>query len=113
MIFDRILLTVDCPEVLKIIDSRSFSNHEYRRQLKDVEYLDVICVFLVLRHSLSPYYVINLLDKDLPFTGIIEATNVVSSNHFGGRHIVYLPKYITHDDPLNERSEEEILDIFH
>ena len=55
---------------------------------------------------------INLLDKDLPFTGIIEATNVVSPEDFKGRHIVYLPKYVTRENTLRIRSDGEIAGFF-
>ena len=65
-----------------------------------MEYLGVVCVLLVLSKKLSPYYVINLLDKDLPFTGIVEVTNVVDSTDFDGRHLVYLPKYFAPSDSI-------------
>jgi protoporphyrinogen oxidase len=110
--FDNVLLTVDCPKVLKLVDGSTDTNQSYWRNLKNVDYLGVVCLFLVMRHQLSPYYVINLLDKELPFTGIIEATNVVSPADMGGKHIVYLPKYVTRDDPVKSKSDEEIKTIF-
>ena len=110
--FDQVLLTVDCPEALSIIGDASQNGSDYWRQLREVHYLGVICVFLVVAHRLSPYYVINLLDKTLPFTGIIEATNVVSPESFVGRHIVYLPKYVTADDPIREKTDTEIIALF-
>jgi protoporphyrinogen oxidase len=110
--FDNVLLTVDCPKVMGLLDEGAVDSQSYWHALKDVEYLGVICVFLVLAHKLSPYYVINLLDKDLPFTGIIEATNVVSPHETGGKHIVYLPKYVTRDDPIKRLSDKEITALF-
>lgn len=110
--FDKVLLTVDCPEVLKIIGKHPQANADYFRQLKKVRYLGLICIFMIVKHSLSPYYVINLLDKDLPFTGIIEVTNVVFPESLNGRHIVYLPKYITREDPLAQQSDEKIIALF-
>ena len=67
---------------------------------------------LALKTGLSPYYVINLLDGSLPFTGIIETTNVLPPADFGGRHLVYLPKYLTADDPLNGRSDDDAAGLF-
>ena len=110
--FDKVLLTIDCPEVIKILRIEGGSMGPYWEKVFDVSYMGVICLFLVIRHSLSPYYVINLLDKDLPFTGIVEVTNVVDSSCLGGRHIVYLPKYVTHDDQLNNQSDQMIIDLF-
>jgi protoporphyrinogen oxidase len=108
--FDKALLTVACPEVLRLLDCDT--DDGYWRALGEVDYLGVVCVLLILTRSLSPYYVINLLDRELPFTGIIEATNVVASERLGGRYLVYLPKYISSDDPLHDTSDEAIVSLF-
>jgi protoporphyrinogen oxidase len=108
--FDKVLLTIPNPEILKIIQNADASM-SWRRMLR-TEYLGVICVLLLLKRSLSPYYVINLLDKSLPFTGIIESTNILSPESFGGRHLIYLPKYTTQADPLAKVSDGQIIDRF-
>ena len=108
--FDRVLLTVDCPAVLKIVNCDN--HHPYWDKMKKVEYLGVICVLLVLSRKLSPYYVINLLDRDLPFTGIIEATNVAFPEDLGEKHIVYLPKYLSSDDSFANMKDDNIIEHF-
>ena len=108
--FDKVLLTIDCPAVLQMTGSEN--NHPYWQQLKKVEYLGVICVLLILNRRLSPYYVINLLDRDLPFTGIIEATNIIDPEELGGNHLVYLPKYLPADDSFSNMEEDKIIDLF-
>jgi protoporphyrinogen oxidase len=80
--------------------------------LAAVEYLGVICVFVVLSRGLSPYYVTNLLDPELPFTGIIEASNVVDPAELDGKHLVYLPKYVPKDDSAKKLSDDEIVARF-
>ena len=108
--FDKVLLTADCPAILQMVENRD--SHPYWNQLEKVEYLGVICLKLILNRKLSPYYVINLLDRQLPFTGIIEATNIVPPNEVGGKHIVYLPKYLPASDALNRLSDDEIRNLF-
>ena len=108
--FDKILFTIPCPAVLENIGINN--EHSYWKQLAQVEYLRVVCVFLVLRHRLSLYYVINLLDKELPFTGIIEATNVVSPKELNNKHLVYLPKYMPAGHLVNELKDSEIIELF-
>ncbi len=97
--YDKVLLTVPAPAVLRIT-GRSVSDGPYWRALADAHYLGVLCLFVVLDRRLSPYYVTNLLDASLPFTGIIETTNIADTADFDGRHLVYLPKYVSADDPL-------------
>ena len=108
--FDRVLYTLPCPLVLQSL--KGLDEDDYRQQMDKVNYLGVACVFLVLTRKLSPYYVINLLDKELPFTGIIEATNVVPPQDIRGKHLVYLPKYMPESDPLNSLNDEQIIKIF-
>jgi len=109
-VFEKVVLTIPCPEILSILPV----DHEkpYWVQLKKVRYLSVVCTFLVLTRSLSPYYVINLLDRDIPFTGIIEATNIVDPDQIGGKHLIYLPKYIEGDSPIKSLSDDQIADLF-
>jgi protoporphyrinogen oxidase len=77
-----------------------------------VKYLGVVCCVLVLKRALSSYYVTNLTDEDLPFTGIIEMTNLISKEETAGFHLVYLPKYTSPADPLFEASDNQIWQMF-
>lgn len=104
--FDKVLFTANCQAFSDTVDLKKA--HNIRQKLEDVEYLGVVCLLLILSRNLSPYYVINILDKDLPFTGIIEVTNIISPERIGKRHLVYLPKYLPSDDPLTEKSDKEI-----
>lgn len=107
---DKVVLTCACPNVLQIVKEREV--HPYWEALAQVDYLGVACVLLVLSRSLSPYYVINLLDKELPFTGIIEATNVVSPNELEGNHLVYLPKYMPKGDAITNMKDSDLIRLF-
>jgi protoporphyrinogen oxidase len=107
----QVLLTVPAPEVLRVT-GMSRDAGDYWKVQAEVKYLGVICLLIILDRKLSEYYVTNLLDKSLPFTGIIEATNIVDPSDLGGRHLVYLPKYVTQDDPINNKSDEEIQENF-
>ena len=108
--FDQMLLTIPCPEIIEIL--KVDKTDPYWKRMSDIEYLNVICVLNIVRTSLSPYYVISLLDGSLPFTGIIEATNIVSPKALGGKHLVYLPKYLTADDPTHSMSDGDIRESF-
>ena len=55
---------------------------------------------LVTRKPLVPYYVVNIADERIPFTGVIGMSNIVSLEETAGRHLTYLPKYVLSDDPL-------------
>lgn len=76
------------------------------------EFLGVIRLALVMNKPLTPYYVTNLIDKDLSFTGIIELSQVVDPSEFKQKHLVMIPRYdVPHSDWF-EKSDEEISKIF-
>ncbi len=62
-------------------------------------YLGVILLLVVLRRRLTPYYTTNVTDPSVPFTGVIETTNLIAPEHVGGYHLVYLPKYVYPGNP--------------
>lgn len=78
----------------------------------DVEYLGVLCLVLVTRQPIVPYYVVNISDATLPFTGVIGMTSLVDTSETGGLHLTYCPKYVLSGDPLMRVSDEELLERF-
>ena len=60
--------------------------------------LGAICVVLELSRPLGDLYWTNVCDPDVPFGGIIEHTNLVPAEDYGGRRIVYLSRYFTAEE---------------
>ncbi len=73
-----------------------------------VEYLGVVCEVMMLRRALTPYYVLNLTDRGLPFTGVIETSNLTGRDEFAGRALVYVPRYRDQSAELWRRSDDEV-----
>jgi protoporphyrinogen oxidase len=85
---------------------------EETRLLRGIEYQGIICASLLLKRPLTPYYVTNITDPGLPFTAAIEMTALVDPKQFGGRHLIYLPKYVPVNDPMFEVTDAEIQQTF-
>jgi protoporphyrinogen oxidase len=107
--FDQVVLTMAagiaanvCPQLPP----------QERDLFKNVEYQGIVCASLLLKKPLSPFYVTNITDTWVPFTGVIEMTALVDKVEFGGRNLVYLPKYVPIDDPIFEESDTSIRDRF-
>ena len=62
--------------------------------------MGAMAVVLELRRQITPTYWINVCDPRLPMTAFIEHTNLVPRSDYGGRHVAYMARYFTHDDPL-------------
>jgi protoporphyrinogen oxidase len=58
-----------------------------------LRYLGIVCVLLRLARSASPYYTLNITDRSIPLTAVVETTHVVDPAEAGGT-LVYLPRYV-------------------
>jgi protoporphyrinogen oxidase len=103
--FDQAVLTVPCGAVAALVPSLTAAE---TARLQSVVYQGIVCVSLLLRRPLSGFYVTNVADATMPFTGVIEMTAVVNPKQLGGHSLVYLPKYLTQADPYWARGDAEI-----
>ena len=62
--------------------------------------LGVLCVLVELTRAVTDVFWTNVCDPEVPFGGHIEHTNLVPTADYGGRHVVYLSRYFTADEPL-------------
>jgi protoporphyrinogen oxidase len=83
--------------------------HDYVASLRRIKYLANLCLVLELDRSLSETYWLNVNDPAFPFVGVIEHTNFESPEKYGGRHIVYLSKYLPETESYFGISDEEVL----
>lgn len=70
-------------------------------------YLGIVCLVARLRRSISPYYALNITDRRVPLTSIVETTHVVDPEAVGGS-LIYVPRYLDADSPELERPSAEI-----
>jgi protoporphyrinogen oxidase len=78
----------------------------------DVEYLGVLCLALVTKQPFCPYYVLNIADERIPFTGVIGMSSLVDTAETAGLHLTYLPKYVLSDDAALYRPDAELVAEF-
>lgn len=107
--FDRAILTTAAPIAAQLCPQLS---PQEKTLLKGIQYQGILCASVLLKQPLSAYYVTNITEDWVPFTGVIEMTTLVKPEDFGGRSLVYLPKYVPADDPAFECSDEELQDAF-
>jgi protoporphyrinogen oxidase len=108
-IFDRVVLTVPAPIISHLCPGL---NRDEQLRLEQTKYQGIICASLLLERPLSNFYVTNLTDSWVPFTAVIEMSALVDRQHFGGKSLVYLPKYVSAADAAFALSDEEIQESF-
>ncbi len=103
--FDHVVLTVPCS---RIADLCPQLRAQERTRLQAVRYQGIVCGVALLETPLADFYITNITDPSVPFTAVIEMTALVDRNTFGGRALVYLPKYLTQQDPFWSRTDAQI-----
>lgn len=104
---DHVIATPALPLVAQMV--RGWAGAEYIARLERIQYLANVCLVLELDRSLSGTYWLNVNDPNFPFVGVIEHTNFERPETYGGRHIVYLSKYLPHTEAMYAMSTDEVL----
>jgi len=101
--FDFVLCTLAPPMARRVLskDLAALAPPDHCR------YLGVVCLLMRTTRSISPYYHLNITDRRVPLTTLVETTHVVDPEHAGG-HLVYVSKYVDPSSPLHEQPVEEI-----
>jgi protoporphyrinogen oxidase len=87
----------------------------YLQGLKSMKAMGAVVMVLSLSHRLSEqgHYWHNLPKAaGFPFLSLVEHTNFLSPEHFGGEHIVYCGDYLDPDHEYFELSQFELLERF-
>ena len=82
---------------------------EYLDRLGSIEYHEALCLLLEVDRRFSPFYWTNVADNDLAFVGLIEQTNLIAPERYGGRRFLYVANYLAHGDPLLDLEPDELL----
>ena len=109
--YDAVVATVpsDVFEALLDDDLRAAIGPGYLARLAATEYHTALCLLLELDRRFSPFYWTNIADPEVPFVGLVEHTNFISPQRYGGRRFLYVANYVAPDDPLLALSPEELL----
>jgi protoporphyrinogen oxidase len=105
---DAVIATPALPIVADLVAPHA--PQQWVDSLRRIEYLANVCVVLELDRSLSDTYWLNVNDPGFPFVGVIEHTNFEPASTYGGRHIVYLSKYLPESAELYRMPNDEVLD---
>jgi protoporphyrinogen oxidase len=110
--FDKTLVTTSpnlmarlCPELPE----------NYLKGLLELKSMGAVVMVVSLKHQLSQqgYYWFNLpKDAGYPMLALVEHTNFVSKDHFGGDHIVYAGDYLELGHEYFAMSDDELLERF-
>ena len=107
--FDAVIATVPSYSFARLAPSLP---DDYMDKLTGVRYMSAVLLILVLDRPLSHVYWLNVADRSIPFVGVIEQTNLLGPEHYGGKHVVYLTNYLGREHPMYRMEHRELLDAY-
>ncbi len=110
--FDKVLVTASPQTMAKLTPDLP---QDYLSSLLELKHMGAVVLVAALKHQLSEegYYWYSLpKGEDFPFLALVEHTNYVPSEHFGGEHIVYAGDYLEAGHEYFEMDAEQIMDKF-
>jgi len=110
--FDQVLVTTS-PGLLSRMAPEL--PEPYLRGLLELKSMGAVVLTMSLKHQLSRdgYYWFNMpKNAGFPFLALVEHTNYVSPEHFGGEHILYAGDYLEPDHEYFSLSKENLLERF-
>jgi protoporphyrinogen oxidase len=111
-VFDKVLVTSSPNLMAKLCPDLP---ENYLKGLLDLKSMGAVVMTLSLKHSLSKegYYWFNVpKDEGYPFLALVEHTNFVPKENFGGDHIMYAGDYLELGHEYFTMSDDELLERF-
>jgi len=109
---DKFLVTAPAPGFLTLFKSTSAS---YQKSLKRLKGLAAQTLILELDKSFftDGTYWLNINEPDWPILAVVEHTNFIKAENYGGRHLVYVGKYLDATAPEFSLDKVELLTLYH
>jgi protoporphyrinogen oxidase len=85
---------------------------EYERRVRAARWQAALCYVMTLRERLSHIYWLNISDAETPFIAVVEHTNLIEKERYGGLNVVYLSNYLRRDHPYMSMSAEELDEVY-
>ncbi len=111
-LFDQVLVTSSPHQMARLVPELP---DEYLSGLLGLQSMGAVVLVLSLKHQLSKegYYWFNLpKSAGFPFLALVEHTNFLSSEHFGGDHIVYCGDYLDPGHEYFHLTQKQLLERF-
>lgn len=86
---------------------------DYSAQLRNLKSMGAVVMVISLDRQLTPYYWHNLpKEAGFPFLSLVEHTNYMSPEHYGGDHLIYCGDYLETSHEYFNATKEQLLERF-
>jgi protoporphyrinogen oxidase len=106
--YDAVLATVPNDVFERLVELPD----AYVERLRSIEYFTALCLLLEVEERFSPFYWTNIGEDSVPFVGVIEHTNLVPPERYGGRRFLYVANYLPAGHELLSLDADALLAVY-
>ena len=105
--YDHIIGTVGLPILRRLLGPGQLSDG-----YGAIDYRAALVMLMRLDRPSGDRYWTNIGDPEPPFAGLIEHTNFIPPERYGGAHLLYVSNYVRPDDRLFQLTDDELFDEY-
>lgn len=111
---DKVVLAVPMPEALSIINQTKSISGQKKAKYRNMENIASMVLVLRLKKRFLPddSYWLNILDQQFPFVALVEHTNFIDPDNYGGEHLVYAGGYYKQENSILKYNRQKIFKEF-
>jgi protoporphyrinogen oxidase len=124
--FDAVISTTSPSAMLRLVPEidavvKTGAEKNYAVKLRNLRHMSAVVVVSALRDQLMTdgTYWLNLpaaspdkSQSEFPYVALVEHTNYMPREHYGGDHIVYSGEYVLPDHPYTKMSDDDLIALF-
>jgi len=109
-VFDKIIVTSTHPVLEKIVDLPK----ELKKQHNRLQLLAAQTLVIALKKPFfeDQTYWLNINENKWPFLAVVEQTNFIDKDKYGGNHLIYVAKYLKQSSKEYSLTKQQLLDKY-
>lgn len=111
---DKVVLSLPLPQALSIVEQTDSISGQKKAKYRNLKNIASLVLVLRLKKKFLPddTYWLNILDKRFPFVALVEHTNFISPQKYGGEQLVYAGGYYQQESKILKQKEEKVFSEF-
>lgn len=109
--YDIVISTLPTPVLTKV--GKEMLPTDYCDRLSKIKYLNAACLIVESTEKLlQSAYWLSICVKEFPMMVLVQHTNMVPAEHYGGKQLLYIANYIEKDHELLKMDQEQVLEYY-
>ncbi len=108
--FDKVIVTAPSTAFINMFPQLPKS---YLQNIKSIPHLHALNLLLLSKDKfLDRTYWLNITDRNFPFIGVIEHTNMINPKYYAGNHLIWVANYLPENHSYLKMSAQQLFNVY-